>query len=126
MVDDKVNDDVDVAFVRFIQEILEIIHCAIFGVDGIIVEHVVAVIGGGGVDGHQPDGVDAQILKIVQFLGDAIKVTDAVGVSVVKGTDKYLIEDGCPPPIQLGLDHFDGGCSLRCRSCCRCGGCASC
>ncbi len=102
MVENQVNDDADVAFVRFFEQGLEIVHCAVFGVDGVIIEHVISVIGRRWVDGHQPDGGDAERFEIVQLLDNAVEIADTVIVRVVERADEYLVEDGGPPPVGIG------------------------
>ena len=51
------------------------------------------------MNGHQPNSVDAKRLDVIQFLGDAVEVADAVAVGVVEGADEYFIEDRFIPPV---------------------------
>ena len=37
-----------------------------------------------GIDGQQPDAIDAQIFEIVEFFGQAAEVTVAIAVAVEK------------------------------------------
>ena len=44
------------------------------------------------IEGEQPNGVDAQILKVIQFLRESAKVACPVTVAVAKGAHVNLIE----------------------------------
>jgi hypothetical protein len=62
--------------------------------DVVVVGDVVAVIASRrGVERQQPDGVDAEVLDVVEPLGKAAKVADAVLIAVVEGTDVDLVDD---------------------------------
>ena len=117
MVDDEINDDADVALVSFVQQVLEIIHRPVFGIDTVIIDDVVSMIRRGGVDRHEPDGIDAERFEIIQFLGDAVEIADAVVVAVVERADENFVEDrGAPPVSRLSLRGGGGlGCGNRRR-----------
>jgi hypothetical protein len=50
------------------------------------------------VNGHQPQAFDSQRLQVIELLGDAVEIADAVAVAVAKRTDKDLIENRVVPP----------------------------
>ena len=52
-----------------------------------------------GIEGREPDGVDAQVLQVVEPLGDAVQVADAVAVRVLKAARVNLVDDGVLPPV---------------------------
>ncbi len=56
---------------------------------------------------HQPDGIDAQLLKIVELLRQAPKVANAVRVGIEKCADVDLVDDGVLVP-ELVLRHGQG------------------
>ena len=96
------DDDADSALVRGVQETLEIVQGAVAGMDRGVVGDVVAVVAQRRREkGHQPDGVDAQILQIIQLLREAAEVADAVAVAVVKRADVDLIDDRVLVPKRL-------------------------
>ena len=55
------------------------------------------------MNGHQPDRSNTESLQVIQFLGDAVEVTNAVAVGIIEGADKNLVEDRVMPPS----DRFD-------------------
>jgi hypothetical protein len=97
----KVNDDAYVAGVGFGEQVAEVVHCAVLAVDCEIINHIVAVIGGRGVNGHEPDGVYAQALQVVEIVGDAVEVADAVPVTVAERAHENFVKNGIPPPFVL-------------------------
>ena len=75
------DDHPDAALVRRVQKSLEIFQSAVDGVDGGVIGNVVAVVAQRrGKKRHQPDGVDAEVLEVVELLREALEVTDAVPV----------------------------------------------
>jgi hypothetical protein len=56
---------------------------------------------------RDPDGVDTEILQIVEFGGDAVEVANAIVVAVGKTSWIDFIEDGVLPPlVTFGVDRF--------------------
>ena len=51
------------------------------------------------MNGHQPYRVYAERLQVIQFLGDAVEVANAIAVGVVEGADENLVEDRVTPPL---------------------------
>src|SRR6185312_1436373 len=77
-----------------LQEELEVVEISGVGVDGVVVGNVVAVIfKWRGKERHKPDRVYAKLLKIVELLGQAAKIADAVAVGVEKRADVDLVND---------------------------------
>ena len=75
-------------------------------IDAAIVGDVVAEIGHRrGEDRRQPDRVDAEPREVIEPLGDALEVADAVAVGVLKRARIDLIEDAVPPPSVFVLFH---------------------
>ena len=100
---------------------------AVLRVDVLVVGDVVAeVYLGRGIARRQPDGVNADVFQVIEPLGDAIEVTDAVAVRVLKAARIDLVDDGVLPPVlHTGLWRGLGGRDLPCKSQCQ-GDCAAC
>ncbi len=99
VVEDVVHDDADVAALGFRGHVLEVGHGAVLRIDGCVVGDVVAEVDlGRGVHGGDPDGVDAELLDVVEARGDAFDVADAVAVGVLKAAGVDLVDDGVLPP----------------------------
>ena len=102
----QLNDDADSAVMGRFQKRLEIIERAVVWVDGVVVRDVVAIVAQrGGKERHEPEGVDAQILQVVQLLHQPGKIADAVVIAVAERADVQLINDGVFVPKRLGCDQ---------------------
>ena len=67
-------------FVRTVEESFEVIKCAIFRSHIDIVRDIIAHIElRRGEVGREPDGIDAQILEIIQFFCHADEITTLIG-----------------------------------------------
>ena len=81
-------------------ELGEVGHRAEAGVDRGVVGHVVAVVAvRGGVEGHQPEAGDAEAGEVVEPLGQAQEVADAVAVAVGEGLDVEAVDDRVLVPL---------------------------
>ena len=73
--------------------------------DRSVVRDVVAVVAQWrGEERHQPDGIDAQFLKIVELLRQSAEIADAIRVGIEKCADVDLVDDGVLVP-ELVLRH---------------------
>src|SRR4029453_15139805 len=69
------------------------------GVDAVEVGDVVAVVAlGRRVKGHQPQAGDAEVGEVVDALGQAREVADAVAVPVHERLDVQAVDDRVLPP----------------------------
>ena len=103
VVQHQVEDDPKPAAVRLLQEPTESGQPAVFRRDTAVIADVVAPIPvGRGEVRRQPDGVDAEVNEIIELLGDACEVTDAVAVAVGERARVDLVENGSLPPFQCG------------------------
>ncbi len=99
VVEDHVEDDADFALAGFGDEVVEVGEGSVLGIDGFVVGDVVAEVDlRRGVHGGDPDGVDAEGLEVVEALGDAVEVADAVSVGVLKAAGVDLVDYGVLPP----------------------------
>ncbi len=95
-----VHDDADVALVGLGDQAVEVGEGAVLRIDVLVVGDVVAEVDlRRGIDGREPDGVDAELLQIVEALGDAVQVADAVAVGILKAARIDLVDDGVLPPV---------------------------
>ena len=51
--------------------------------------------------GRQPDGICAEVFEIVELLGDAFEITDAVAVAVRETARVDLIKNCGLPPFEI-------------------------
>ena len=72
---------------------------AVGRMDVVVVGDVVAVVAPGrGVERQQPDGVDAEVLDVLELLGEAREVPAAIAVAVEKGAYVHLVDHGVLEP----------------------------
>ncbi len=103
MIGHKVEYDVHVALVNFVDKQIKVLVAAVDGIDvnerGDI---VAAVFSARRIERREPDRVDAQALEVVEFLGDAFQIADAVAVRVKERLDIDLVDDVGLPPLENG------------------------
>ena len=106
MVHNEVEHDADAVVVACLDEGQGVGEGAVAWVDGFVVADVVAHVDlRAGVEGGDPDGVDAQVFEVGELRGDAAEVADAVAVRVFEAGRPDLVDDAVFPPGPLG----DGG-----------------
>ena len=99
----KVQQHANAAGMRFGDQPVDIDQRAEQRVDIAVVTDVVAGIGHRRAkDRRQPQGVDAQLLQVIEMAQHAVEVTDAVAVAVGEGTRVDLVNGGAFPPGCLG------------------------
>ena len=99
VVDDEVDEDAHAALIAGVGELDEVAEGAVAGIDVVVVGDVVAVVAHGrGLEGHEPDGGDAEALEVVEAAHEAAEVADAVAVGVHEGADVEAVEDGVLVP----------------------------
>ncbi len=109
VVDHQVGDDADAAGVGGLGQRLEVGDRADRGVDLAEVGDVVAVVlERRGVDRHEPEAIDAQLLKIVELRRQPDQVAVAVAVGVEEAADVDLVKDGVLVPEAFGSGHDRG------------------
>ena len=92
----------DAALVRLVDEAIEVLERAVARMDALVVGDVVAVVAQRRrVEGQQPERVDAEALQVVELLGQAGEVADAVAVAVEEGADVRLVDDGVLVPERI-------------------------
>jgi hypothetical protein len=79
VVDDQLGDDLQAAGVGLLHQALELAHRPVVGVDGGVVGDVVAVVAQRrGVERQHPDRGDAEVLEVVELVGQPLEVAVAV------------------------------------------------
>ena len=102
VVDDQLGHDADVAAVRLLDEAVEIRERAVARVDVLVVGDVVAVVTQRRrVERQQPEAVDPETFEVLELLGQAGEVADAVVGAVEKGADVRLVDDGVLVPERI-------------------------
>ena len=102
VVHDEVDDHADVALVRLVEEVVEVLHRPGLGEDvGVVGDVVAAVAQRRGEERRHPQAVDAQPVQVVELLGQAAEVADAVAVGVLERPHQDLVEDGRLEPVGL-------------------------
>ena len=92
VVEYHVQHQADAPFLCGSSQRVKILHGAIPGVNGPVIGHVIAVVVlGRNEEGCQPDVVHTQLLQVIQLLGYAPQLAQAVAVGVQKGLGVNLI-----------------------------------
>jgi hypothetical protein len=104
VIDHELGDDPQATPFRLADKTAEILHRAEIGIDRSVVGDVVAVVATGrGVERQQPDRVDAEFLQIVELVGQACKVADAVVIGIGERLHMELVDDRVlEPELVLG------------------------
>jgi hypothetical protein len=111
VVHDQIGQHADVAPVGLPQEALDVSRGAVVRVDAEVVCNVVPVVAQGrDVEGQEPDSIDAEVLKIIEFLDKSLKIAHAVAVRIVKSLDVKLVDDCVLVPIGLLVVHKQPPC----------------
>ena len=99
VVEDQLGDHPEAAAVGGAEEVTEILQRAVVGVHVHVVGDVVAVVPQRRrIEGQEPEGRDAEVLEVVELLGQPVEVADAVAVAVEERADVELVDDGVLVP----------------------------
>jgi len=94
VVEHQLGDHTQVAAVRLADERAELGACAVLRMDVVIVGDVVAIVTpGGGVEGQQPDGVDAEVLDVLELAREPDEIADAIVVGIEERPHVHLVDD---------------------------------
>jgi hypothetical protein len=100
----EVDGDPDAVRVGVRDQVVHGVEVAPCRVDAAVVGDVVAVVDHrGGVDGAEPQRVDAEQLQVAQAATDPLQVAEPVAVGVGEAGHVDLVEDGVPPPLHGGI-----------------------
>src|SRR4029077_17714198 len=94
VIEHHLDDHANVAVVSGLQEELEVIKVSVIGMDGSVVGDVVAIVPQRrGKEWHEPEGVYAEFLKVIELLRQAAKIADTVAVGVEECADVDLVNN---------------------------------
>lgn len=110
VVDDEIDDDADAALLAAMGEFDEVAERAVTGIDAVIVGDIVAVVAAGrGLEGHQPDGGDAEAVQIVEPAQQALEIADPIAVGIHIGADGEAIDHAILVPEIIDHARSPGG-----------------
>ena len=96
----EIEDDADVSFSRLTRHSVEVGQRSIHGIDVLVVGDVVSEVHlRRRKAGRNPDGINPQILQIVEFRGNALQITQTVVVAIFKAARIDLVEHCVLPPL---------------------------
>src|SRR5689334_4407291 len=94
MIQDQLRNDFDVPSVRLLQKLFKIGKRSIIRMDIAVFGYIKAIIfQGRRKEWQQPDGVDSQIIEVVELLNQPLKIANAIAVPIKEGPHGYLIND---------------------------------
>ena len=103
MINDQLGDDPQSALMRGVEKRLKIFERSVVRVDVEIIGDVVAVVAQWRwIKGQEPDGGDAELLEIIEFLDQPPKIANPIAVAVMKCFDMQLINDRVFVPKRIG------------------------
>ena len=109
VVDDELGDDLQPAPVRFAHERAEVVARAVVRMHVVVVGDVVAVVAQRRrIERQQPDRVDAELLDVVELVGQPAEVADAVVVRVEERLDVQLVDDRVLVPERIACGRGRG------------------
>ena len=95
MVHDHIENDPHPAPVDFLDQLQRVVHRPVFGGDRLIVGDIISKVRlRRSEEGRAPNGFESQLVDVIQFLEDALQVTDAIPIAVVKRARINLIDRG--------------------------------
>src|SRR5215208_1925004 len=98
----EVQNDPYIAVVGFTQKRFEIVQRSIFRRDASVIRNVIAAIPiGGGEVRREPDGIHAEIRKIIQLFDHAFEIANTIAISIRERTWIDLIKNCSLPPFQV-------------------------
>jgi hypothetical protein len=107
----KVHNDADIVFPGISCQMLEVLERSIHRIDIFVIRDVIPKVDlRRGIAGCNPNGINSQILQIVEVGVDTLEISDAIIVAIGKASRVDLIEDRMLPP----LVPFRLDCSLLC------------
>src|SRR5579883_3124713 len=108
MVNHIIHDDADMALFGLLRETVKIRQGAVHGVDILVIRYVVAEIHlRRWVAWRNPDGVNTQVMQIVELGRNALQIADPVVVAVGKAARINFVEHRVLPPLMaFGVDRL--------------------
>ena len=106
VIDDQLGDHANPALVRGPEKCFEVGKRAIRGVHADVIRNVVSVVfERRRIKRQQPHRGNAEILKVIQPLGQPFKIPDSIGVAVGERPDVKLVNDGVFVPQRIVFEY---------------------
>ena len=113
VVDDQIGDDLQPALMRRVEQRLEVHDGAVVVMDAHEIGDVVPVVlVRRGIHRQQPDAIHAKLPDVVEFLGHAPEVTDAVIVGIEERLDGRFVEHRVLEPERIATHRASTGAGL--------------
>ena len=94
VVDDQFRNDAQTPAMRFADKMTKILTRSVSRIDVVIIGDVIAVVAHRRwIERQQPDCIDAELLNVVELLGQSTKVADPVIVRIEERLDVELVDD---------------------------------
>ena len=114
VIGDDVDDRPDAEAARLRNQLLRFRERPEVRVDRAVIGDVVPRVGlGRRVPRVEPERVDAELGEVRQAGAHAGEVADPVAVSITEAADVHLVDDGVPPPADVGFPARIGGLQRR-------------
>jgi hypothetical protein len=112
VIDHELGDHLQPAPMGLLDEMTKVIERPVIRVHVAVVGDVVAVVlERRGIERQQPDGVDAELLDVVEPLRQPGEIADAVVVRVEERLDMHLIDDGVLVPERIDVALRGSSCT---------------
>src|SRR5271169_987825 len=102
VIGDEIQNDAVIMFFCFFDEMIEVSQSAVLRVDGQVIGDIVAKIDlGRGINGSNPDGVNAEVPEVAEARGNTVEIAYTVTIGVLKTARVDFIDDCVLPPMVL-------------------------
>ncbi len=111
VVHDQIQDHLHAPGMGFLHQLPEIFQSADLGVDGVVIHHIILVVGWGRVNGRKPDSRHTQIrcgfripiIEVIQALDNALQIPKSIAIAIGKAAHKDLVKHAVLAGIELEL-----------------------
>ena len=87
----QIDNNANTALVCFVNQVFKVLKRAVIGIDRVIVGHVIFVIGGRGMNGHQPNTVKAHLFDVIELGGYTVEISNTVVVGIIKAVNENFV-----------------------------------
>ena len=107
VIDDQFGDHLQPAPMRFADEVTDIGAGAILRVHIMVVGNVVAIVTERRrIERQQPKSVYAEVLQVVELLGQPLEVANTIAIAIKKGFDMQLVDDRILVPERILIPRW--------------------
>src|SRR5436853_7228056 len=105
----KIHQELHVALVQSLQQLIEIVECAEYGIDTRVIRNVITEIRHRRwINRTQPNCSDTQRDQVIESLDNSWKIPNAIAIGILKRPGVDLV-DGIMFPPQFLMRHFSVG-----------------